>query len=158
MRQVVFRLVSLKSLQCTSKASWHVSRAYSQSNIDITKQLSRLTTHFISRDYCVNRQDRKCWKCNSSTNKDTELYFCHCGVVQTVPTDFTLFEAMRLDESFDIDTAALSVMYKDLQRELHPDKFTLKTKVITKIYYTVLNNVINKAIVKSLMPVLLQSI
>ena len=84
----------------------------------------------ITSQRCHNtRSDRKCWKCDAKTNEIAELFFCNCGVVQKVPTDLSLFDAMECEESFNIDVAKLPDLYKERQRNLHPDKFAQKSKV-----------------------------
>ena len=37
---------------------------------------------------------------------------------------------MGFEESFDIDVEKLSRFYKDLQKKLHPDKYSRKSEVI----------------------------
>ncbi|KAL4227390.1 hypothetical protein ACF0H5_012832 [Mactra antiquata] len=72
--------------------------------------------------------DRKCWKCGTATNTEQELFFCNCGVVQIVPSDMTFFQVMKCNETFNIDVQLLSELHKDLQRKLHPDRYSQKSK------------------------------
>lgn len=59
------------------------------------------------------------------------------------------FELMGYPESFDIDTKSLTQKYRDLQRQLHPDKYSLKSEkekqiaeeqssYVNKAYFTLL--------------------
>lgn len=77
----------------------------------------------------TTRHDRKCWKCDAKTNEKAELFFCNCGVVQKVPSDLSFFDAMECPEEFDIDPAKLAEVYKERQKNLHPDKFSQKSEV-----------------------------
>lgn len=77
------------------------------------------------REYSLN--DRKCWKCGKPSNKIDEIFFCKCGVVQSV-RDVSYFEIIGIKDSFDVDTTDLSNKYKELQKLLHPDKHTLKSE------------------------------
>lgn len=83
----------------------------------------------IYRCHSTSKDDRKCWKCNAKTNEKAELFFCNCGVVQKVPTDLSYFEVMECPEIFNIDVTKLPDLYKERQRNLHPDKFAQKSKV-----------------------------
>lgn len=78
------------------------------------------------RNYSL--QHRECWRCGKPTNTKEDIFFCKCGVVQSV-NSLSYFEIMSLDDSFDVDTAVLSQKYKELQKLLHPDKHTLKSEV-----------------------------
>ena len=40
-----------------------------------------------------------------------------------------MFQAMGFDETFDVDIEKLSQLYKDLQKRLHPDKYSQKSEV-----------------------------
>lgn len=40
-----------------------------------------------------------------------------------------MFQAMGFDETFDVDNEKLSQLYKDLQKRLHPDKYSQKSEV-----------------------------
>ncbi|XP_061174083.1 iron-sulfur cluster co-chaperone protein HscB-like [Saccostrea echinata] len=98
--------------------------------------------------YFSSNSDRTCWKCGDKVDTKEELFFCKCGVVQDVKgLDF--FELMGFPESFDIDTKLLTRRYRDLQRQLHPDKYSLKSEkekqiaeeqssYVNKAYFTLL--------------------
>ncbi|XP_060574031.1 iron-sulfur cluster co-chaperone protein HscB-like [Ruditapes philippinarum] len=77
----------------------------------------------FGRYLCTLHRDRKCWKCGTPTDEEKELFFCNCGVVQSVPSDLTYFKVMNCEEKFDIDIKSLASLYKNLQSRLHPDKF-----------------------------------
>lgn len=75
--------------------------------------------------------ERTCWKCGRKTNGRVELFICECGVVQKV-SDLTYFQVFEIEETFDVDLEDLAAKYKDLQKILHPDKYSQKSEVRQK--------------------------
>ncbi|XP_035690448.1 iron-sulfur cluster co-chaperone protein HscB-like [Branchiostoma floridae] len=72
------------------------------------------------RSYCS--VSRACWSCSRQT---TGWFFCEfCQMVQPPAPQATLFDVMDCAKKFDVDNTKLSVKYKDLQRLLHPDRFS----------------------------------
>lgn len=98
--------------------------------VDIFEKLLKHSIWNQRRKYSL--QTRNCWKCGQLTNTVEEMFICKCGVVQSVQ-DVSYFDIMGVEDSFDVDTAALSKNYKELQKVLHPDKNTLKSEVNGKI-------------------------
>lgn len=82
----------------------------------------------ITRRHYSTKAERKCWKCGNNVDNKEQLFFCKCGVVQSIK-EVDYFELMGIPESFDIDLTSLTQRYRDLQRQLHPDKYTLKSEV-----------------------------
>lgn len=76
---------------------------------------------------CITHQE--CWKCGSTIDPNKEQYFCACGVVQPPIDKRSLFQVMGLEERYDIDLKDLAEKYRDLQRILHPDKYSQKSEV-----------------------------
>lgn len=70
-----------------------------------------------------------CWKCDAPTK--SKSLFCaqkSCNVLQPVSLAGTnIFELLKIDEDFDVDSSKLNDNFKDLQRLLHPDKFAIKS-------------------------------
>ena len=62
-----------------------------------------------------------------------EQYFCLCGVVQPPSANRSLFEVMGVPEAFDIDVRDLSDKFRNLQRILHPDKYSQKSEVYRRL-------------------------
>lgn len=123
----VLRLTAFKQPQASHYS--HTKDAFESQNLFCNcHSVSAVNTTFY-RWYSSTLQERKCWKCDSPTNERSELFFCNCGVVQKVPEDLTYFEAMDCPEAFNIDVSKLPDLYKERQRNLHPDKYAQKTKV-----------------------------
>ena len=78
---------------------------------------------------CRDKFGVPCWKCGRCVDDNKERYFCVCGVVQPPVTNRSLFDVMGVEETFDIDPQELSEKYRNLQRFLHPDKYSQKSDV-----------------------------
>jgi len=63
----------------------------------------------------------------ASQNKGFVDLFEPEGGMKAPPKEFDHFKLFGLDRSFNIDTVLLAQVYKSLQRQLHPDKFSLKS-------------------------------
>eukprot|EP01036_Dinobryon_divergens_P022973 gene22973-31279_t len=71
-----------------------------------------------------------CWKCAAPIT--AQSLFCNqtsCNALQPFSLDkANIFQVFKLNDEFDIDSASLSLHYKDLQRLLHPDKFATRSE------------------------------
>lgn len=72
-----------------------------------------------------------CWSCGGSVrNKKTKNFVplaCDsCGIIQPIPKDASLFALLGTEPSFDVDLADLEARFRNRQRALHPDLYTLK--------------------------------
>lgn len=69
-----------------------------------------------------------CWKCGSES--PNQEFFCkadNCGVVQAYKLkDINAFHVFGLEQKYLIDNATLDNEYKNVQKLLHPDKFSMK--------------------------------
>lgn len=88
-----------------------------------------------------------CWKCNCRypvNAHGTTQFFCpSCYVVQE-PQDRTHFEIMQCEQTFDMDTKQLTNVYRSLQSQLHPDKFSLKSET-EQSYSNLQSSIVNEA-------------
>lgn len=75
----------------------------------------------------------QCWKCHKARSPSKDIFFCFCGAILSPPRNLTYFKLLGLDEGFEIDSDILTRRYKDLQRILHPDKFSQKSEVIDSL-------------------------
>lgn len=67
----------------------------------------------------------KCWSCASSRGpKDT--FFCRaCEIILPPDSDKNFFELLGIGQpSLQVDVKELEQIYRDLQKRLHPDKFS----------------------------------
>ena len=61
-------------------------------------------------------------------NKDVDLFFpCICGAIQPVNKNIPLFDIFGMPPSVTLDGNLLEQRYRNLQRLLHPDKFSQRS-------------------------------
>ncbi|MCI4392871.1 hypothetical protein PGIGA_G00150870 [Pangasianodon gigas] len=89
------------------------------------KEATSLLTLKLTRSLCSCSSVRKCWSCGSSA----QLFFCSsCNTIQPPHDKATYFQILNCDETFALDTQKLQGKYIELQRSLHPDKFSQKSQ------------------------------
>ena len=91
------------------------------------------------RDY---RKDysHNCWKCGTELEPVQQQYFCGCGVVQPPNRDRHYFDVLDMPVCFNLNETKMSDNYKSLQKKLHPDKFSKKSKVRRILYHLLIIN------------------
>lgn len=82
------------------------------------------------RFYSIEDNVGNCWKC--SNKQPSNSLFCqnsNCAVVNrlTIADDSNLFDLFGLESKFDIDASYLDAQYRNLQTQLHPDRFATKS-------------------------------
>ena len=82
----------------------------------------------VTAQHCLHC--RHCWKCGHHLDSYTERFFCKCGLIQPCNADLNFFEVMGMETTFDTDLILLHERLRDLQRDLHPDRFSQKSSVI----------------------------
>lgn len=97
----------------------------------------------LKSGFCVHKTSggRNCWKCGK--NLQDILFFCdQCSSLQRASSTSNYFEIIGVDCAYDLSLAEISKKYKNLQSQLHPDKFGNKTeeeKVISEEYSALIN-------------------
>lgn len=84
---------------------------------------------------------KPCWSCKGPVSVSA-LFCSTCSAVQG-PAPVTHFQRLGVVYSFDVDIQALDQLYFDLQRQLHPDRFSNKTpkeKALSQQQATALND------------------
>lgn len=76
-----------------------------------------------------NKKTFTCWNCGKKRDADKEIFFCFCGAILPPSDRSSYFDLLGMKQSFELDTELLTKKYKDLQRILHPDKFSQKSQV-----------------------------
>ncbi|XP_050401127.2 iron-sulfur cluster co-chaperone protein HscB [Patella vulgata] len=92
----------------------------------------------------VFQNNKACWKCGKKIDAKSELFFCECGIVQKVTPNISYFTLFDLSENYKIDIWKLYEAYINLQKRLHPDKFTQASEE-EKLYAEKQSSLINKA-------------
>lgn len=68
----------------------------------------------------------KCWNCNYIHK--SELFCSKCKKLQEPPENVTYFDIIGIPKSYDVTVAEIQRKYKELQKLLHPDKFSNKSE------------------------------
>lgn len=98
-----------------------------------------------------NKTTSTCWKCGKKRDSAVEIYFCICGSILPPSDTSTYFDLLGLEKSFELDVDVLTKKYKDLQRILHPDKFSQKSER-EKFYSAEQSSLVNLAYTSLLKP------
>lgn len=105
----------------------------------LSKKLYFNVRHFTTSSTDSDRRVERlasCWNCSAQI---TDLFFCsQCGKVQPPPDVLTVesrevsttgektltyFDLFEMEPSFEVDLSTMKQKYRDLQSQLHPDKF-----------------------------------
>lgn len=67
-----------------------------------------------------------CWNCGQKYS--SLRFFCEkCTAVQEISPEVNFFDMFDLEENFNMDRKELQRKFTNLQRQLHPDKFTSRS-------------------------------
>ena len=70
-----------------------------------------------------------CWNCNETLSESKIHLFCSkCDKIQKVKQNVNYYSLLKMDDSmtYDIDKKQLSEHYHNLQKLMHPDRFSNK--------------------------------
>ena len=73
--------------------------------------------------------NKTCWKCEIPQNNYSldDLHCQNCGVLNSPPNEVTYFDLMKQSVNFKVDINKLSKKHRELQTQLHPDKYSTKS-------------------------------
>jgi hypothetical protein len=116
----------------------HFTRCFSTVLVPSTPTISRegvrspdssLLKRCLSQSHQHPNQ-KSCWKCGSAIAQGCTL-FCEspsCGAIQGLnEKECNYFKLFDVEEGFSLDSEQLEVAFKNLQRQLHPDKFAMSS-------------------------------
>ncbi|RWS08269.1 iron-sulfur cluster co-chaperone protein HscB: mitochondrial-like isoform X1 [Dinothrombium tinctorium] len=70
----------------------------------------------------ISQSTAQCWKCGR--HSATGAVLCtHCRCIQRPPVGTSFFHLFQIEPSFDLNSQQLSLRFRQLQRELHPDRY-----------------------------------
>ena len=99
--------------------------------LKLSEKLSwRLSSQIIRRNSCGCCCGHACWKCGKSISACS--LFCEdtpCNVIQRLDIKAcNYFRLFGMHENFKMDMTVLESQFKNLQKMLHPDKYTTKSQ------------------------------
>lgn len=133
------------------------SRRISSCSVEKKYSLCYLSTcypkSFLPVGFRQSRNDTKRWATSGSKCHHCEsavLKCAHCGSLVAPRPDTTYFEIMGQKISYDVSESELKKIYRQLQSEFHPDKFSQKNEndrqiseeissFVNKAYFTLTN-------------------
>ncbi|CAK1590187.1 unnamed protein product [Parnassius mnemosyne] len=91
---------------------------------------SRILCNLGSKSHLMNQfRFLSCWSCGKNTNNSSAHLFCsNCNALQPPEVKENYFKIMGIHETYDLDENDLAMKFKELQKQLHPDKFANKDK------------------------------
>ncbi|KAF3426998.1 hypothetical protein E2986_08792 [Frieseomelitta varia] len=89
-----------------------------------------------------NNSPSKCWNCNFVYKSD--LFCSKCKVLQEPPENLTYFDIIGISRSYDVKITEIQKKYKELQKLLHPDKYSTKSEKEKQLSEN-LSSLVNKA-------------
>ncbi|CAL7946069.1 unnamed protein product [Xylocopa violacea] len=121
--------------------------------LNLVQQQQHVHLHYVEKNYnpsqilknvlqYSNDSLLKCWNCNFMYKSD--LFCSKCKVLQEPPENITFFDLMGIPASYDVKVTEIQNKYKELQKQLHPDKFGAKSNK-EKELSEILSSLVNKA-------------
>eukprot|EP00057_Strongylocentrotus_purpuratus_P034766 XP_796457.2 PREDICTED: iron-sulfur cluster co-chaperone protein HscB, mitochondrial-like [Strongylocentrotus purpuratus] len=118
-----------------------------------TKKLQRgmMSSRIMGRLYCSS--SGVCWNCSAELSRSATssggprvgaLFCASCNMIQPLEDGLNSFQIMGKEEKFDMDVQDLTNSFRDLQRLLHPDKFSNKSE-IEQSYSAAQSSAVNRA-------------
>lgn len=107
--------------------------------------VSNISSVSLKSNLCtetVKGPELKCWKCNKNILSAKNLFCKNCSSVQKPDNQKNYYDLFDLKLQFVINKADLAKKFKQLQSQLHPDKFSNKNQEeqsISETYSSYLN-------------------
>lgn len=129
------------------KSFSNLIKRYNILYLNFIQQQENLYSHYVDKNYISsltltniskysNDSPLKCWNCNFTYKSD--LFCSKCKVLQKPPENLTYFDIIDIPKTYDVNVTEIQKKYKELQKLLHPDKFSNKSEV-SIIYYTIIS-------------------
>lgn len=84
----------------------------------------------------------KCWNCQCTY--EATLFCSNCKVLQEPAENLTYFDIIGVPHNYNVVLTEIHTKYKELQKQLHPDKFSNKSEKEQEISEQ-LSSLVNKA-------------
>ncbi|KAG5673387.1 hypothetical protein PVAND_003442 [Polypedilum vanderplanki] len=79
----------------------------------------------VTRSYC--QLTRSCWNCQA-VNEKTEIFCNSCNSIQKIHPKIDYFDLFGIQKEPRINIKELTKRFRSVQSQIHPDKFSTKTK------------------------------
>ncbi|XP_024516261.1 uncharacterized protein LOC9659858 isoform X2 [Selaginella moellendorffii] len=72
-------------------------------------------------------KQRQCWSCGAAAQAEVFMLCPACKIIQPANRSVNFFDIFDLKKEFELDTGELEKRYKNLQKKLHPDLYSMKS-------------------------------
>ncbi|XP_024525299.1 uncharacterized protein LOC9660494 isoform X2 [Selaginella moellendorffii] len=72
-------------------------------------------------------KQRQCWSCGAAAQAVVFMLCPACKIIQPANRLVNFFDIFDLKKEFELDTGELEKRYKNLQKKLHPDLYSMKS-------------------------------
>ncbi|XP_016920834.1 iron-sulfur cluster co-chaperone protein HscB [Apis cerana] len=135
------------------KNFFNLIKRYNVLYLNFIQQQENLYSHYVDKNYISSLtlmniskyssdSPLKCWNCNFTYKSD--LFCSKCKVLQKPPENLTYFDIIDIPKTYDVNVTEIQKKYKELQKLLHPDKFSNKSEK-EKQFSEILSSLVNKA-------------
>ncbi|XP_006615455.2 iron-sulfur cluster co-chaperone protein HscB [Apis dorsata] len=135
------------------KNFFNLIKRYNVLYLNFIQQQENLYSYYIDKNYISSLtltniskyssdSPLKCWNCNFTYKSD--LFCSKCKVLQKPPENLTYFDIIDIPKIYDVNVTEIQKKYKELQKLLHPDKFSNKSEK-EKQFSEILSSLVNKA-------------
>lgn len=96
----------------------------------IHKQGCRTTSTLLTLCRKLNSSSAQthCWNCGSEV-QNSSLFCSQCSTLQKPDESKNYFDILCIKQGFEIEDEELTTNYRKLQNVLHPDRFSVKSRV-----------------------------
>ncbi|KAK1127426.1 hypothetical protein K0M31_003964 [Melipona bicolor] len=133
------------------KSFLNLTKNYNVLCLNIVQQ--NLYSYYVNKNYVTpqfltntsqysSNSPSKCWNCNFVYKSD--LFCSKCKVLQEPPENLTYFDLIGISRSYDVKITEIQKKYKELQKLLHPDKYSTKSEKEKQLSEN-LSSLVNKA-------------
>ena len=74
-----------------------------------------------------------CWKCSTLQDTNHSMHCHQCNVLCAPPSQTNFFDLMQQPKNFEIDLKNLAKIFKQLQSQLHPDRYSTREEQELKV-------------------------
>ena len=74
-----------------------------------------------------------CWNCSTLHDTSHSMHCHQCNVLCAPPSQSNFFDLMQQPKNFEIDLKNLAKIFKQLQSQLHPDRYSTREEQELKV-------------------------
>ncbi|CAO1333248.1 unnamed protein product [Diamesa hyperborea] len=91
---------------------------------DKTNSLRSFQLHKFQSNKSYCQSTKSCWSCNKLISKSGQFFCESCQTLLQIDQKINFFQLFGLDIKHQLDSTELTKQFRNLQSQLHPDKFS----------------------------------